>query len=344
VFVTGCKDNRIGGTAPGQRNVISGNASDGVSLDGGSNTSVRGNYIGTMIDGVSPAGNGRWGVTIGGVSNGQATRHHIGGTTPSAGNVISDNGTGPFADGSRGGILLSATTRNTIQNNLIGVGANGRTSRANHGEGILIRSGSFNSIGGVVSIGRLNLSLGNKIRFNSGTGVRIVEGVGNVISRNSIWDNGGRSSGLGIDLSPLDVLGVTANDDCDVDTGPNLFQNFPVIDRVVVSSPGVVTIEGTILSSPPGNISPGLPSRVGNGKYKIEFFANHSCSELGNGQGETFLGSTTVFLKPKSCRARFRTTLNVQLGSGMVITATATDSLKNTSEFSKCFPVVGGGF
>ena len=110
---------------------------------------------------------------------------------------------------------------------------------------------------------------------------------------------------------------------------------------MVVSSSGVVTIEGTLLSSPPGNISPGLPTRVGNGKYEIEFFANKACSGLGNGQGETFLGSTTVSLKPKSCSARFRTTLNVHLEPGIVITATATDSLKNTSEFSACAPVVG---
>lgn len=337
-------DNRIGGTAPGQRNVISGNLRNGVEVFG-SNNSVEGNYIGTLADGVSPAGNGNWGVVIGGDSIVPTSKNNIGGGTSAAGNVICDNGIGPPFDGGGDGggiLLLQHTSLNTIKNNLIGVGV-GRTSVGNHGEGILIQDSSLNSIGGIATLGRFSLSMGNTIRFNSRAGIRIVKGGGNHLSGNSIWDNGGRS-GLGIDLSPLDVLGVTANDDCDLDAGPNRLQNFPVIDRVVVSSSGVVTIEGVLRSSPPGIVSPGIPTRAGNGKYAIEFFANHACSGLGNGQGETFLGSTTVSLKPKSCSARFRTTLNVQLRPGIVITATATDSLNNTSEFSECFPVVGGGF
>jgi hypothetical protein len=345
LFLNRSNNNRIGGTAPGQRNVISGNLRNGVAVFG-SNNSVLGNYIGTLADGVSAAGNGMWGVVIGGDSVVPTSKNNIGGATSAAGNVICDNGNGPPTDGGGGGggiVLATHTSRNTIKNNLIGVGAVGRTSVGNHGEGILIQDSSLNSIGGIATLGRFSLGGGNTIMFNSRAGIRIVKGTRNHLSGNSIWDNGGSGSGLGIDLSPLDVLGVTANDDCDVDTGPNRLQNFPVIDRVV-SSPSGVTIEGVLRSSPPGIVSPGIPTRASNGKYEIEFFSNKACSRLGNGQGETFLGSTTVSLKSKSCSARFRTTLNVQLRPGMVITATATDSLNNTSEFSQCFPVVGGGF
>jgi hypothetical protein len=342
VDIAGSSHNRVGGTAPGQGNVISGNAGAGVDMHSfgtySSNNFVEGNYIGTLADGVSPAGNDAYGVSVVNVGSVIATgRNHIGGPTRSAGNVICDNGFG--------GILLLGSERNAIENNLIGVGADGRASLGNHGEGILIEDSSLNSIGGRATIGQFTLPAGNTIAFNSRTGVLITQlsggpETGNLISRNSIWDNGGRTSGLGIDLAP-GVLGITANDDCDLDTGPNRLQNFPVIDRVV-SSPGVVTIEGVLLSSPAGIFSPGIPTRAGNGEYEIEFFANRSCSGSGNGQGEIFLGSTTVILKRGRCSARFQTTLNVRLGLGTVITATATDSRNNTSEFSECFPVVPG--
>ena len=331
VFIDGAKHNRVGGTSPAQRNVISGNLNTGVTINGGTDNLVEGNYIGTLADGVSPAGNGDWGVRIGGSTAGFATRNHVGGVTSSAGNVIADNASGGIR-------LWAGTTRNTVENNLIGVGADGVTSLGNHGEGILIEDGSLNTIGGSATVGKFKLPAGNTITFNSGTGVRINEGTGNLISRNSIWDNGGRTSGLGIDLSPLGVLGVTPNDDCDLDTGPNRLQNFPIINQVI-SSAGLVTIGGVLLSGPAGLV----PARSGNGMYEIEFFANRSCSGPGNGQGETFIGSTTVFLKERSCSATFKATLNVRLGPGTVITATATDSRNNTSEFSECFPVAGAG-
>ena len=52
----------VGGGAAGQGNVISGNATDGVNIDGGSGSSVIGNLIGLDVTGFLPLGNGGMGV------------------------------------------------------------------------------------------------------------------------------------------------------------------------------------------------------------------------------------------------------------------------------------------
>ncbi|HBI46093.1 MAG TPA: hypothetical protein DDY78_25045 [Planctomycetales bacterium] len=71
------------------RNVISGNAGDGVLISGAGTMGnvVQGNYIGTNALGVAALTNGSSGVTV---SNG-AGGNTIGGTAPGAGNIISGN-------------------------------------------------------------------------------------------------------------------------------------------------------------------------------------------------------------------------------------------------------------
>ena len=59
VFVQTGNTNTIGGTAPGQRNIIAGNAAWGVEFQENNNTAV-GNYIGTDVTGLHPLGNGSW--------------------------------------------------------------------------------------------------------------------------------------------------------------------------------------------------------------------------------------------------------------------------------------------
>ncbi|HTP09921.1 MAG TPA: CSLREA domain-containing protein, partial [Anaerolineae bacterium] len=60
------------------------------------------------------------------------------------------------------------------------------------------------------------------IRNCPAAGIRVLGGVGNTLSHNSLYNNGA----LGIDLG---TDGVTANDAGDLDTGPNNLQNFPVL-------------------------------------------------------------------------------------------------------------------
>lgn len=55
----------IGGLAPGARNFISGNTSDGVYISQSTrNSQIQGNFIGTDITGTKPLGNGRNGIQM----------------------------------------------------------------------------------------------------------------------------------------------------------------------------------------------------------------------------------------------------------------------------------------
>lgn len=101
--------NTIGGTSAGARNVISGNAQDGVLIAGANTTQnvVAGNYIGTAFDGTSPLGNGHHGVQIDDVAGPNA----VGGTGPGAGNVIAYNG--------RNGVFVASGTGDAVLGNSI---------------------------------------------------------------------------------------------------------------------------------------------------------------------------------------------------------------------------------
>ena len=140
VYITdGAQENTIGGTAPTQLNVISGNDNAGVALSGTNTSSnvVSGNYIGTAPDGGSAIPND-YGVLI----MQAASNNTIGGDSAAERNVISGN----LDDG----VLLenSGTTGNTVMGNIIGLGADGDTALGNGGSGIkLENTASLNIIG-----------------------------------------------------------------------------------------------------------------------------------------------------------------------------------------------------
>src|SRR5438128_404068 len=289
----------IGGTTAGARNVISGNQ-DGLDLNTQSTgITIQGNYIGTDITGSNALPNASRGMFV------STNNTIIGGTAPGAGNLISAN-----ADGID---IANSSTGNLIRGNFIGTKADGVSPLGNTNSGVGIFTGSSNtSVGGTVA------GAGNRIAFNT-RGVVVDSGTGNTILSNSIFSN----AGVGIDLTP--VAGVTANDNCDTDSGPNNLQNFPVLTSAVA---GVVntTIQGTLNS---------IPSTT----FRIEFFANASCDNSGNGEGQTFLGFTNT-TTDASCNANFSFSVPNASVTGPIITATATDPGNNTSEFSACRTVL----
>jgi hypothetical protein len=89
VFLGGGPNCVVGGTAPGARNVISGNGGDfvggGVGLQGVRNNLVQGNYIGTDPTGTSPVNTGQATAVL---IDGQAMDNTIGGTAAGAANRI----------------------------------------------------------------------------------------------------------------------------------------------------------------------------------------------------------------------------------------------------------------
>ncbi|HTC86566.1 MAG TPA: S-layer homology domain-containing protein, partial [Candidatus Acidoferrum sp.] len=133
---------------------------------------------------------------------------------------------------------------------------------------------------------------------------------------NTIAFNGG----LGIDLFPP---GVTPNDLCDGDTGPNNLQNFPVLSSIQLDL-GSTQIQGS-LNSAAGTI------------YRVEFFASFACDPSGYGPGHKFLGSVDR-TTDAGCNVALSANLPVS-ALGPWITATATDPGGNTSEFSACLAI-----
>jgi RHS repeat-associated protein/CSLREA domain-containing protein len=303
VFIDNSPDNTIGGTQAGAGNVISASDQYGVYLNGSgaSGNLVQGNYIGTDASGTIALGNTNRGVHIQGAIN-----NTIGGSAPGAGNLISGNGQyGVYIYG-------TGTDGNLVQGNKIGVAANG-AALGNGDNGIYIQVGAANNtVGGTVA------GAGNEIANNNGAGVLIYAGDGNAVLGNSLHDN----ASLGIDLYP--PLGVTANDPGDADSGTNNLQNFPVLSSAG-SDGSSTTVSGTLNSE-------------ANGTYRIEFFANAGCDPSGYGEGQTYLGFTSVTTNG-SGDASFNVTLPVASAAGSSLTATATDATNDTSEFSACVTV-----
>ncbi len=387
----------IGGTSPAARNVIASNG-PWLILSDGSNMAVQGNYIGVNAAGTAALGSGGTGVkveqgsgnTIGGsvsgagnVINATGDGISIGGvcacTTDSnsfQGNLIGTNATGTAAlNALFHGVVLAGSTTNTtvgggtagagnvitarstgiiitetlsgvvIQGNKIGTDITGTAALGNGACGIDIGA-SFAAISNGM-VGGSIAGQGNIIAFNGTNGISVGSGNTYSILGNSIHDNGRLGITLGGRCDDLTAT-PTLNDHCDGDTGPNELQNYPVITSAVIAA-GNVTISGTLDST-------------ALSEFRIEFFSNASCDPSGNGEGQTFLGSTTV-TTDASCSATFGPLVFPIPAGQNVITATASRLASilsrapglrrarpasvlqgppfETSEFSTCFaPVV----
>lgn len=182
IFDNACQ-NRVGGTAPGEGNVISGNGYSGVSIYGSGTmtNTVEGNYIGTNPAGTAALGNSMYGVYVGHSANDNV----IGGGTAGARNVLSGNS----QDGVR--IEHSATDHNRVSGNYIGTNAGGTAVVANGWDGVRITGGARNNtIGGASGEGNL-IAAGTNL---CGVHVDVNGTLGNVISGNLIGTN---ASGTG---------------------------------------------------------------------------------------------------------------------------------------------------
>ena len=299
----GNNNNTIGGTTAGARNVIAGNARDGIGLSG-TGYLVQGNYIGTDSNGTVAIPNSEVGIDIIGTPGGT-----IGGTTSVARNIICGHpGAGIKLQSGNASALL-------IQGNFIGVGADGTTALPNS-TAVANSSGGIFAGGAGVTIGGPANGAGNVIANNGTAGVVVLTN-GVQIRGNSIFAN----QGLGIDLLPI---GAAANDNCDADIGVNKLQNYPGI-TAALSSGNQTIVRGTLNSA-------------ANTAYTLEFFSNLACDASGYGEGQTRLGSVQV-TTDANCNASFDLAFPLAVPNGQVITATATDPEGNTSEFSRCVQV-----
>ncbi|MDQ3545275.1 MAG: right-handed parallel beta-helix repeat-containing protein [Verrucomicrobiota bacterium] len=290
-------ENFVGGTTAAARNVISGNGSNGVMIDGeGGANLVQGNFIGTDVTGKIALGNSGTGVVVQ-----NAGTNTIGGSTSTAGNVISGNGDdGIFISGALSGLT-------TVIGNFIGTQSNGVDPLGNTNDGLEL-SGS-DPVSYVFIVG----APPNVIAFNGARGILVSGGTGHLISGNSIFSNGG----LGIDLGEP---GVLPNDDGDEDSGPNDLQNFPVLTSASRSG-GKTRVQGTLNST-------------SNSSFGLNFYVSAAADPTGYGEGQTYLGLHDV-TTDDSGMVTFTAELDMLAPPGQtLVTATVIDGNHGTSEFS----------
>ncbi len=118
---------------------------------------------------------------------------------------------------------------------------------------------------------------------------------------------------------------MTANDPGDVDAGANNLQNFPDLAGLPVTASGGATTSVT-----------GSLESAASTTFRIEFFANETCSLSNFGEGQRFLGFADVSTNGSGTAAISESVNTSGVPSGWFITATATDPDGNTSEFSGC--------
>jgi len=185
-------NNRIGGSTPGARNLISGQGTTGMEIFEAfaSGNLVQGNYIGTDRTGTKAIANTDRALVV----NQNASGTTIGGTAPGAGNLISGN--------LNRGITLDGFN-NVVQGNFIGTDVTGLNPLGNARTGVEI-SGPGNTVGGT------NSGAGNVIAYNgvngegaTTNGVDVAAAATDyAILGNSIFDN----AGLGIDVNANGVV------------------------------------------------------------------------------------------------------------------------------------------
>ncbi len=304
--------NLIGGAAPGQGNLSSGNIVNGVNLGTFGESAaaysgtpppfsdgniIQGNLIGTDVSGQLPLPNQNDGVYVVNMQG-----NLIGGSLPGEGNVISGNNYNGVEFACCGG-----ANNNAVLGNRIGVTRTNALPLGNLANGVVTYS-SFNVVGGA------NASDANVIACNGGDGVLVgyYNTTGVAILGNSIYAN----TNFGIDLWGD---GVTPNDLGDGDVGPNTLQNFPVL--------------GFPLRGATQTFLSGTLNSATNGVFRIELFDNATNDPSGYGQGQAYLGFVNV-TNDANGNSGFAFTNPAALPLTHYITATATDTNGNTSEFS----------
>ncbi|HEU0208912.1 MAG TPA: M12 family metallopeptidase, partial [Candidatus Udaeobacter sp.] len=223
---SGAQNNTIGsGTAAGGRNVISGNANQGIVMsDSGTNSNkVQGNIIGLNAAGTAAVPNQFEGIAI----FGSASSNTIGGTTAASPNIISGNiGSGISISG-------TGTKMNKVQHNLIGTNPAGTAALPNN-VGIGIFGGATsNTIGGSTA------STGNVISGNNFQGVTISNTgtKSNTVADNFIGTNNAGTAalpntGAGISIfggAQSNIIGGATAASRNVISG-NMFQGITISD------------------------------------------------------------------------------------------------------------------
>ncbi len=299
--------------SPANLNVISGNLSDGIDFNStpgrlpSSAHTVRGNVIGLNASATAALGNARYGIFA--IVGSDALRIQD--------NFISANG----SDGAR---ILASETLTELSSNGIGMGLAG-TTFGNAGHGVYVGGTAVAFVGGRY---RFNVGAEASVRGNAGAGVFVTDSASVDSGAGSVAGNGG----LGFDIAPL---GVNANDDLDIDGGPNEGLNYPQIHSANRDPSGTLgSISGVL------NANPGVA-------VNVSFYFSNSCDASGFGEAQAAFPGVFATLTPDaSGNARFSIDApNLPVGKFLSsqtrrrITPASSNFI--VSEYSNCVAITG---
>jgi parallel beta-helix repeat protein len=205
-LVSGATYNTVGGTTAAARNIISGNANNGVviAFSGASSNTVEGNWIG-----LGAAGNVLPNLVDGVIIQGGATNNTIGGTASGTPNVISGN--------LQQGVLItdSGTSGNLVEGDYVGTDPTGNYGTDHNGNflgnrahGVLITNGATSNTVGGTTVGARDVVSNNSYNgvalSGSTTSYNLVEG-------DYIGTNAGGSAALGNGANGVFFSGAPSN-------------------------------------------------------------------------------------------------------------------------------------
>ena len=261
VHVLGAPGNTIGGDAPSERNIISGNIEEGVLINGGASIGnvISGNYIGTDVIGSAPLANTGNGIRFDN-QDGSPSNNIIGGTGSGEGNVISANS----GDGIK---LAYGSSDNQVLGNLIGTDNSGTIGMENGGNGVQIFGSPNNTIGGPNAESR-NIISGNGINgvmiFDSHV---LPDATGNVIQGNYIGTDitgnlpiGNNEDGINVFNAANNTIGGTTAGAGNVISGNGLNGV-----RIVIPGASGNVVQGNLIGTNAGG-----DTRIGNGYAGVE--------------------------------------------------------------------------
>jgi len=237
----GARGVTIGGSTTAQRNLISGNSSNGVVITGvGTSDNVLvGNYIGTNAAGTAALANSNDGVGI----YDKASSNTIGGNTAGAGNIISGNGW----DGVQ--IVGSGTTGNVVVGNYLGVNANGTGALPNGAAGVAVFGGASNTRIGTDGDGVADAAERNIISGNSHVGIYLADSgtSGNIVAGNYIGTDVTGTVAVGNSWEGISIGSGATSNRIGSSAGP-----FATAERNIISGNGLSGVSIGRLFSGPG--------------------------------------------------------------------------------------------
>ncbi|MEZ5596734.1 MAG: LamG-like jellyroll fold domain-containing protein [Pseudomonadales bacterium] len=357
--------NIIGGTVAADRNVISGNGSAGIRVNGTGafGNQILGNYIGTDATAMAAIGNSQEGVKI----TGGAVLNFLGGTAAGSRNIISGNLNDAIA------VTGAGTDNNQVLGNWVGVNATGNVALANGDDGIQIGgSASSNLVGDGTAAGR------NVIAGNADDGVQLYDlGVGNRVQGNYIGVGADGTTVIGNTNRGVQVYGGSTNnliggtnpgegniiagsgDDgvqiiAAASTGNSVLGNliYGNADHGIdLDNDGVSDNDALDSDAGPNSLqnTPDLQAASTSGSqvyitgslfstpstnYRIEFFSAASADPSAHGEAEQLIGAITVTTAGNG-GVNFDQVFSAVVAAGDIVTATATNlTTGDTSEFA----------